>query len=65
LHIIAGKVSFPKENLKENILAIVGAVLKDRQETVKGTYMKSAALASSMSPGIKLDVQNVRLEVKK
>ena len=65
LHVIAGKVSFPKENLKENILAIVGAVLKDRPATVKGTYMKSAALASSMSPGIKLDVQNVRLEVKK
>jgi len=65
LHIIAGKVNFPKENLRENILAIAGAVLKDRPPTVKGTYMKSAALASSMSPGIKLDVQNVRLEVKK
>jgi large subunit ribosomal protein L1 len=54
LHVIAGKVSFPKENLKENILAIVGAVLKDRPATVKGTYMKSICLSSTMSPGVKV-----------
>lgn len=65
LHIIAGKLSFEPEKLKSNILTIVAAILRERPAAVKGVYMKSVALTSTMSPGIKLDVAGVTLEAKK
>ncbi|MBN2460446.1 MAG: 50S ribosomal protein L1 [Candidatus Cloacimonetes bacterium] len=65
LHIIAGKISFSMEKLKENILAIITAVLRDRPISLKGIFIKSVTLTSTMGPGIKLDVGLATIESKK
>jgi large subunit ribosomal protein L1 len=65
LHIIAGKLSFDAKQLFENIVTIVAAVLRDRPAALKGVFIKSIAITSTMGPGIKLDVPSVTLEAKK
>jgi len=65
LHIIGGKLSFERKKLKENILTVISAILRERPATLKGVFIKSIALTSTMGPGIKLDIPSVTLEAKK
>lgn len=65
LHIIGGKLSFESKKLRENILTIISAILRERPATLKGVFIKSIALTSTMGPGIKLDIPSVTLEAKK
>lgn len=55
VHNGAGKKSFTEEQLYDNVKTIFQAVLKARPASVKGTYVKSFSIASSMGPGIKID----------
>lgn len=64
LHIPAGKISFPVENLKGNIKVILAAILKERPATLKGIFIKSITLATTMGPGIKLQVASATLEAR-
>jgi large subunit ribosomal protein L1 len=64
LHILAGKISFSAEKLKDNIKAVLAAVLKDRPPTMKGVYIKSITLCTTMGPGIKLQIASATLEAK-
>ncbi len=64
LHIPAGKRSFPEEHLKENIKIILAAVLRDRPATLKGVFIKSVTLCTTMGPGIKLNVSSATTEAK-
>jgi large subunit ribosomal protein L1 len=50
------KLSFAKEKIEENIKSFVGTVVKAKPATVKGSYLKSIAISSSMSVGLKLDI---------
>ena len=50
-----GKISFEKKKLVENIKSCMGAILKAKPASVKGTYFKKFTLSSSMSPGLKID----------
>ncbi len=66
LHMIAGKLSFELPKLKENILTIITAVLRERPAALKGVFIKSITVTSTMGPGIKLDVTAAdNLESKK
>lgn len=65
LHIIAGKLSFEVEKLKENILTVISAILRERPAALKGIFIKSISITSTMGPSIKLDVGAVSLEAKK
>jgi large subunit ribosomal protein L1 len=65
LHIPTGKLSFENSALKENILAVVSNVLKDRPATAKGNYMRTITLTTTMNPSVKLNVNAVTLEAKK
>ncbi|MCK9330177.1 MAG: 50S ribosomal protein L1 [Candidatus Cloacimonetes bacterium] len=65
LHIPTGKIDFDIAKLKENILVIVSAILKDRPATVKGNYIKSITLTTTMNPSVKLNINSVTLEAKK
>ena len=56
IHVPIGKVSFTDEALTENFNAVMEAILKARPSAVKGAYLKSATLASTMGPGVKLNV---------
>jgi len=65
LHLIVGKQSFPEANLKQNLLTIIGAIIRERPASLKGIFIKSMTLTSTMGPGIKLDVSAASLESKK
>ncbi len=54
-----GKVSFAPEQIAENIRAFTDAVVKAKPAGAKGTYLKRAALSSTMGPGIKVDVSTL------
>ena len=64
LHIPAGKLSFGEDMLKDNIKAILAAVIKERPATLKGVFIKSITLCTTMGPGIKLQVASATLEAK-
>jgi len=53
--IAVGKMSFESDQLVDNVVAFIDAILKAKPATVKGAYFLGASLCSSMSPGIKLD----------
>jgi len=57
IHTGIGKVSFTPEQLYENAAAVLNEVAKLKPQALKGTYMKSAAMCSTMSPGIKVDLK--------
>lgn len=64
LHIPAGKTSFDEDQLRDNIKAIVAAILKDRPSALKGVYIKSITLCTTMGPGIKIQVASATLEAR-
>ena len=51
-----GKLSFAEDALANNGAALLEAIVKAKPRSLKGTYVKSAYLSSTMGPGIKLDV---------
>jgi large subunit ribosomal protein L1 len=57
IHASIGRVSFTPEKLMENSQELIGAIIKAKPATAKGTYVKSVFMASSMSPGIALDAK--------
>lgn len=59
VQIIIGKVSFDEDKLKQNLLAIFNTIQKARPASVKGNYMKSLTISSTMGPGIHLDISTV------
>ncbi|GHV31083.1 50S ribosomal protein L1 [Clostridia bacterium] len=56
IHCAIGKVSFGKEKLEENFSALMQAIVKARPAEFKGQYIKTCAVASTMGPGIKVNV---------
>jgi large subunit ribosomal protein L1 len=55
VHTSIGKVSFSPEHLAENALELLNTVIKLKPQALKGTYVKSIYLSSTMSPGINVD----------
>lgn len=56
LHNIFGKVSFTEEQLEENLKAFLRAIVAAKPAGAKGIFVQSITLASTMGPGIRLDV---------
>ncbi len=56
IHCPIGKVSFGAEKLQENFDTLMGAIIKAKPAATKGQYVKSCVLATTMGPGIKLNV---------
>ena len=54
IHTVIGKTSFTEEQLADNFKTVMDAVVKARPSALKGQYIKSVSLSSSMGPGIKL-----------
>ena len=59
LHVPVGKASFSLDQLKDNIMAMIEAIIKARPPAAKGRYLRSASISSTMGPGIKLDTANL------
>lgn len=60
VHVPLGKASFGEAKLEENFNAIMDAIVKAKPSAVKGAYLKSAVLTSTMGPGIKLNVAKLQ-----
>lgn len=60
LHVPIGKVSFTIEQLIENATAFLETVNKLKPSASKGQYFRSLAIASTMGPGVKIDVLQIR-----
>lgn len=60
-----GKISFDAEKIVENIMAYVDAIVKAKPTSTKGSYILSMTVCSTMSPGVKLDHQQLLLSAKK
>ena len=57
IHVPVGKASFGAEKLAENLNAVMDAIVKAKPAAAKGKYVKSAVVAATMGPGIKLNSQ--------
>ena len=55
IHVPVGKASFGTEKLSENISTVMDAIVKAKPAAAKGQYIRSAAIATTMGPGVKLN----------
>ena len=56
IHVPIGKVSFDEDKLLENMATIVDAIVKAKPSGAKGQYIRAASLATTMGPGIRLEL---------
>ena len=56
IHVPIGKVSFAEEKLQENFNALMDAIVKARPSALRGQYLRSITLTSTMGPGVKVSV---------
>jgi len=64
IHATLGRRSFEPAKVRENFLALMDTLLKLKPSTVKGTYVKSIALSTTMGPGIRVDPADVEATLK-
>jgi len=63
VHAPVGKASFASDLLKENLLALVDALVKAKPSAAKGTYIKKISVSSTMGPGVRLDIADVTAKI--
>jgi len=59
IHVAIGKSSFEPEAIVANLVALVDAVNRAKPAGAKGTYLRTLTIASTMGPGIKVDIPSV------
>ena len=59
IHCPIGKASFGQEKLLENFNALLDAIIKAKPAALKGQYIKSVAVASTMGPGVRINPNKV------
>ncbi len=59
IHANIGKISFTPEQLKDNVLELMGSLMKLKPSSAKGAYMRSITLSSTMSKGISIDKNSI------
>jgi large subunit ribosomal protein L1 len=65
IHAPIGKVTFPEEHLIENFYAFVQEVVNAKPSGVKGQYIEKISLSTTMSPGLRIDINYVMEELKR
>jgi len=63
LHLPIGKASFEEDKLYENFLEVIRAIWSQRPPSASGAYIHGITLSPTMSPGVKVDVNQVRNEI--
>lgn len=56
IHVPVGKISFEESKLQENFDALMEAIVKAKPSALKGQYLRSITLATTMGPGVKVNV---------
>lgn len=59
VHAIVGKVDFPDEDLKENLVFFLGALIKAKPSGAKGQYLRKVSLSTTMGLGLKIDLKSL------
>ena len=59
IHVPVGKASFTEEQLADNFQTLIDAINKARPAAVKGQFLKSVTITSTMGPGVKLNVVKI------
>jgi large subunit ribosomal protein L1 len=54
-----GRASFTSEQLRDNLVALIGAVNKSRPSNIKGIYLRKVSVSSTMGPGVRVDVSGM------
>ena len=57
VHVPIGKTSFEEEQIKDNLMTVMDALVKARPAAAKGRYIRSVAISSTMGVGIRIDPQ--------
>ena len=57
IHVPVGKASFNATQIEENARSVIDAVAKAKPHSVKGTYIHSATISTTMSPPVRLDIR--------
>ena len=65
IHTPVGKRSFNEQQLRDNAMALIEAIVRAKPSASKGTYLKSLTVSSTMSPGVPLDAQAIANLFKK
>ena len=60
IHSSVGRVSFEPSQLMENAMELLTTLIKVKPSSAKGIYMKSVTIASTMSPGLKVDTKSIK-----
>ncbi len=60
IHAPIGKASFSEQQLSDNLRSLIEALVRSKPAAAKGVYLKSAAVASTMGPSVKLNLQSFR-----
>ncbi len=55
IHVPIGKASFSEEQLNDNFQTLIGAILKARPAALKGQFLRSVTVASTMGPGVRIN----------
>lgn len=64
IHVPIGKTDFSVEQIAENAAAVIGAIVKARPASVKGIYLKTCCISSTMGPGLKMDPAQMMAQFK-
>jgi large subunit ribosomal protein L1 len=56
IHAVVGKLSFAETDLKDNIMAFVQHIRRNKPSAAKGQYMKKICISGTMTPGVQIDV---------
>jgi len=59
VHASVGRASMSAEQLRDNVVALVATLVRLKPATAKGTYLRGAAISSTMGPGIRIDINDV------
>lgn len=60
VHVAIGKLSFAREQLLQNLHAVIDELVRAKPAAAKGRYLRSVTLSSTMSPGIRIDPARAR-----
>ena len=60
IHSPVGKISFTADQLMDNLAALISSIVSDKPSAIKGSFLRSAYMSSSMGPGIPLDLTSLQ-----
>ncbi|TAK77259.1 MAG: 50S ribosomal protein L1, partial [Dehalococcoidia bacterium] len=63
IHVILGKASFSQDQLLDNLRAMIGEINRNRPAGAKGELIRTASIASTMGPGVRLDTADLKTPV--